>query len=789
MRNVMRLVWRDLLKHRLQVWLMLLLIVATSFIYFFIQYASDGIRTEYERFAGASGQEHFAFRPNLAVLLEGEKLRQLARRESISQQELDSLGLENLIDTGMLRLPDEEAAAAARLSEEYRFYAAEMKYKENVEQGILYRWYDDVSERSVNRIHVVEGRLPADNGEIAFALHADTGQPWKVGDRLTIGDQTYAVTGTAILPEQMRRYATDAERPFHIIVSAKQYERINGKEFHYFSGRFRDGEYKEDVIRQMAEDVRFASFLPAQDNPEATELAKGAASNSGMAVIFLIILTLLCTGVFLIFLNRRLRQQQKSLGCLIALGYPRAQLRKAYVAIHAALCAAGVILGLLLAYFASDLLLQQFQAQYVMPAFPKKLDASSLLTGVLVIMIGFNAASYWMLARIMNGDAAAMLHARQKQEHVNFLTRWVSRATAGLPFIWRVKLQMSVRSLKMIVMLGITVLLSSILFIMGLSLNQSSSIAVEQRFRGVHYQYDIHYAEARISQHDGSRNDYYLQKNKRMAWDDGSGKRAGATVNLLAFDGGNQWLTLSDGSGREMNAKLKEGAIVHVSKAQLYGLQIGSTIKLLFGGKEVAVPIAAFCSNGDPAAVYMDKLQLTKALGISPDIYNASFTHSLGADARQEAGSKVISTESMRKEMQDQASSSQLSAVLNQVIGGVIAVIMVWLVALITVEENKANMAVLRMIGYSDREIANMLLNIYIAIVTVSYCVFTPISLLVVRYILNMVSLNTNDFIPLIYSIYTFVLVLAIILAIYYVVLFAVRRMYVHTFGASPTNM
>ena len=786
MRNVLKFVRRDMVKNQLQVWLVLLLIAATSFIFFFIKYASDGMNTEYERFAETQQQEHFAFRPNLAVFINGDTQQQIISGASIPSRELEQLGFENLLQTYNLKLPDEEHQALSRLSGEYQFHYDEVKYKEIKEQGVLYRWIGDTGKRTVNQIYLAEGRLPASSGEIAITSNAVGMQTLQVGDELTIRGQSYEIVGRFILPDQIRQNTADGERPLYVLANPEQYALIDDIEAHYYSGRFQNGTYNGDVVRKMTEDARFAFFLPVQDNPEATELIKGIASNAGMSMIFLITLTLLCTGVFLIFLNRRLRLQQKAWGCLIAMGYPRALLINVYVINNVLLCVIGVILGLVAAYFSADLLIQQFQSQYVLPAFPKELGVNSLLMGVLVIVICFNAAAYWMLHRFMNNDTVTMLLARQKNEHVNFLTRWVSRLTIELPFIQRVKLQMSARSIKMIVLLGITVCLSSILFILGISLNQSSSNAVEHRFKGVHYKYDIQYSEARLAQHNEDRNDYYLQKDKRLSWNGSRGSREGAKVNVLAFDGDSKWLALVDANGKEINSKLKEGAIVHSSKAQLFGLQAGASVQVLIGDKEVKIPIAAFCSNGDPAAFYIDKAQLTNALGISPDIYNGTFTNSPDPDPQQTGRYTMSSAESMRKEMTEKASSSQLSAVLNQILGCVIAVIMIWLITLITVEENKKNMAVLHMIGYTQREIGSMLLNVYTVIVVISYIVFTPLALFFVNYILKMVSVSTNDFIPLIYNVFTFCLVLAIILIIYYAVLFIARRFYTQPSYAVP---
>ncbi|MBN3527351.1 FtsX-like permease family protein [Paenibacillus apiarius] len=788
MKNVLKFVGRDMLKNRLQVALMLLLIAATSFIFFFIRYASDGMSAEYKRFAETQRQEHFAFRPNMAVVINKDQQRQIIERASISNRELEQLGFENLLQTYKLKLTDEETDAVSRLSSEYQFQYEEVKYKETKEEGVLYRWIGDFGKRTVNQMYVAEGRLPANNREIAITSNAAGARILKLGDELTIGGQAYEIAGRVILPDQIRQYTADGERPFHVIASAEQYAMTGGDESHYYSGRFQDGAQHEDVVRKMTEDARFAFFLPIQDNPEAAELIRGITSNSGMSTIFLITLTLLCTGVFLIFLNRRLRLQQKAWGCLIAMGYPRARLINVYVLNNVLLCVIGVVLGLVAAYFAADLLIQQFQSQFVLPSFPKALGIDSLLMGVLAIVICFNAAAYWMLYRFMNDDAVTMLLARQKNEHVNFLTRWVSRLTVGLPFIQRVKLQMSARSIKMIVLLGITVCLSSILFIMGISLNQSSTNAVERRLNGIHYQYDLRYAEAGLAQRNEQRNDYYLLKDKRLFWNGSSGKREGAKVNVLAFDGDGKWLALADRNGKEINSKLKEGAIVHSSKAELFGLQAGASVQVLIGDKVITIPIAAFCSNGDPAAIYMDKSQLANALGISPDIYNGTFANSSEPDPQLGGSFKLITTESMRKEMTEQASSSQLSAVLNQMLGCVIAVIMIWLITLITVEENKRNMALLHMLGYTQREIGSMLLNVYTVIVVVAYILFTPLALFVVNYILKMVSLSTNDFIPLVYTSYTFTLVLAIILIIYNAVLFIARRFYSRASYTVPTG-
>ncbi|MCG7408468.1 ABC transporter permease [Paenibacillus sp. ACRRX] len=781
MKHVLTFIWRDMRKNRVQIGLVLLLIAVTSFIFFFIRYASDGISAEYKRFAETQHQEHFSFHPNLSVGLNDDQQRQILNQAAIPEQELEQYGFDNLLQIHNLRLDNEAAVLVSELSKQYSFEFEKIRFKQAEENGFRYRWLTDADSRAINQVQVIEGRLPARNGEIAIIATTLGQRKLATGESLSIGGHTYHIVGKVSSPDHIRQYAVDQDYFLPIFVSSSQYESMTGDEGSYYAGRFRDGEQHEDRVHQMANDALFASFLPIAEHAEAVELIQAVISNSGMSNIFLLTLTLLCTGVFLMFLNRRLRLQQQSWGCLIAMGYSRAKLMGMYMLNNLLFSFLGVLVGLSLAYFAADLLIQQFQSQYVLPSYPKLIGVDSLLIGSGSIVIVFNGAAFWMLHRFMQQDVAALLFARQKNEHVNVLTKWVSRATVRLPFIQRVKLQMSARSLKMILLIGITVCLSSILFIMGLSLNQSSTNAVEHRMQGIHYRYDVQYDKPGLSSSHEQRNPYYLLRDKRLFWTDSSGVLKDTKMNVLAFDGNETWLALTDVAGKELNAKLSDGIIMTTAKAELLGIRVGDTLQLHLGNKKINIQITGLSGNGNPAIIYMNKSKLADELGISRDIYNGVFTNTVESGQRQSEGFHIVTVENLREQMKAQASSSQLSAVINQILGGVIAVIMIWLITLITVEENKRNMALLHMLGYKQREIGKMLLNIYVWVLIVAYIVLTPLAIVVVRAILDSVSQSTHDYIPLVYNGFTFVVVLAAILLIYYVVLSVARRIHART--------
>ncbi|WP_019909411.1 ABC transporter permease [Paenibacillus sp. HW567] len=772
MGNVLKWVWRDVLKNRLQTILIIILILAAAFIYFFIRYASDGIAAEYNSFIEEQHQEQFEFTLNLAGALTKDQQWELLSGTGVSRQEFDLMGFNNIRKKYRLAFEAEESKEAERLSKEYHFTYERNSYKEIRQDGTTFRLIASPNSQSINQVYMSEGRLPGKSGEIAVPVNAEELLSSHIGGTISLGGNNYTVVGHFIEPGHLTRVSSGSEQLVSILSWPDDYKRSASSEQYLYTGRFlpMEGLSLSDETARMNEDTGFDTILQVNDNPNASEIIQGVTSNQGLSYTFLVVLGALCGGIYYVFLDRRLNALRQSWGVLQAMGYSPGLIIRAFLLVHTSLCAAGILAGWGLAYMGADLLIAQFQSQYTLPSFPKSVSTASLLIGIIFILAAFVLPLYLKLRLFARQTSLSMLQPTLQSSPKKVMQKLASW-TEKFPFLSRIKWRMAFRSFRVIVLLVITIMLSSILFLLGFSLNQSSSDSVQRQFSGIHYSYDLRFDQAGIEEQRGDSDSYYRLGNKHFTWADSGSGRQGFQGELLSWDGDAGWLTLLSKDGQSTNSALDQGAVVHYSKAKLWGLRVGTAITVRVDNSVLQVPVSAFSYNGNPDTVYLKKDKLTAMLGISPHIYNGRFSNTSISEGDKGAGIEVISVKQIHDEKLSQASSSQLSAVLNQVIGVLIAILMIMLIGLIVTEESKRSMVILQRMGYEPAEIKNMLINVYVPILLVAYIITLPLSWEVVTSILRSVSISTNDYIPFIYNIWILIGVIALIILIYYVVI------------------
>lgn len=775
MLNIIKWVWRDILRYKLQTLLILLLIVATSFVYLFIRYASDGLADEYNKFAEQQQVEQFQFTVNLAATLDQAQQSDLLAQQHIQPTEFEQLGFNNVRSKYQLSFPTQDDIQARQLASEYYFEYEKITFKQTQDDQLTYQWLASPDSDHINMLYLTEGRLPTTSGEIALPINGSAVLPETTSGTFTYNGHSYQVVGHFIMPDQLIRLSADqtGQQSLSLVLSSEDWSRLTEKEQYVYAGRFGNQAEKIEAEQAMAEDARFASFQSLASSASASELIQGVTSNQGLSYIFLIVLSILCGGIFYIFLGRRLNIERNTWGTLLALGYTPSIMIKAYLLIYGGLCIASIGIGWVLAYNGSFLLIAQFQSQYVLPDFPVSVTMTSIIIGIVVILFVFLVPMLIQLYRF--GSKHPLLLLRPDQQSV---PRWMMlkcvQWTSRFSFLSRIKYRMSLRSLKIVLLLFVTICLSSLLLMLGISLYFSSSSLIEQKFAGIHYQYNERFDQIKENADEDTSNQYYEIDTKYIQWSNAQNEKQGFQGNILSWDGGESWFTLLDSNGKSINLVLNKGIVVHISKAQLMGLHLGDTLTIQIDNTTLQYPISGFSYNGDPNTIYMNKSILTNDLHISSLVYNGIFSNQNILSTMSnpnEVQSTILDVHQAYEQQLTASSSSQLSAIINQVLGGVIAVVMLLLISLIIIEENRRNINLFQSIGYHPKEIKKLLINVYTPFLIVSYLISIPISAWIVVAILKNVSLSTNDFIPFVYNIWIALGIFLLIFVIYQMVI------------------
>ena len=94
------------------------------------------------------------------------------------------------------------------------------------------------------------------------------------------------------------------------------------------------------------------------------------------------------------------------------------------------------------------------------------------------------------------------------------------------------------------------------------------------------------------------------------------------------------------------------------------------------------------------------------------------------------------------------AVSNKISAVINQVTGVLIGVILLFLALFINFQDNQRDMDILRLIGYQNKEIRRLFVDVYLPIVFFFFLISAFPSVMLAKAIQKGISLSIQDYLP-----------------------------------------
>jgi len=116
------------------------------------------------------------------------------------------------------------------------------------------------------------------------------------------------------------------------------------------------------------------------------------------------------------------------------------------------------------------------------------------------------------------------------------------------------------------------------------------------------------------------------------------------------------------------------------------------------------------------------------------------------------------------------AVSNNISAVINQSIGGLIGVVLIFLALYISFQDNTRDMLILHLMGYKTKSIRKLLIDVYIPIVWTAFLLTIVPSIYLAKSIQESLSILINDYMPFGTNVIVIFTVLVLLNVIYWLV-------------------
>ena len=366
-----------------------------------------------------------------------------------------------------------------------------------------------------------------------------------------------------------------------------------------------------------------------------------------------------------------------------------------------------------------------------------------------------------LASRIFRKPEVAMLMSGAKGRRKRRKTfKTISNVCNLLPSKYAFSTRVALRNPFNIFLVLLSVYLYMTLIVLSFSLNMSSSNVLESQKALRHYKYEVIFPKESLELNNQNQQLFFL-KNKVTL--DFKSKKLQQT--LIAMDNGD-YFALTD--GKKKIALKEKGIVINQRIAQLYNLKKGDKIKINLGNSSKELTVKAVANNGDYNTIYIKRSYFNKIVYKNQNVYNGMWSDTLPSTLK---GATVNKYSDYVRELEKNNVSNKLSAVINQIFACVFGVLIIFLALLLNFQDNTENFKYLLKLGYLPKEIHNMLINIYFPIISAGFLSMILPSIFTSTKILNLLSLQTGDYMPFSTNIFIFLYSFIFLSILYFIIL------------------
>lgn len=524
-----------------------------------------------------------------------------------------------------------------------------------------------------------------------------------VGDSIKIGKKNYTISGFFQRPDYL--YMVENENDayknvttfFLVYMTDREFETLGEADCQYLVRYSKDNhiEFRKHINKNFI----MRSYLSAEENQRIDMVDMQAGMFVDMSYIILCIMPFIAVALISIIISRKVKSEQKMIGTLTALGYKKGKLMRHYVGF--ALIPG--LLGGMIAVLLSVIFAQPFGELCLQDYEPMRIECSlnpyKAVLGVIVPTIMYVIAALIAVYRLLKNNTVLLLSGNADVEK-----KKLKRVLAGKKLSFKIKY--AVRSLignparTFVVFLGI--FMGSFIMLLGFGCFDTMKDTIENGLDDIgtfKYQYILN---------ELADKDTYDGEPVLAAELEEKDKKA---ISLIGSDSDNEYLNLKDIDGNAVD--LDKGYYFTSVSVMFSGVKKGDTVELYnpLTLEKYKVKVAGIIKNDMQRAIYTNLSNASKLLGLEDGICNAVMSDKKLSIPK----SKIIQTvEKADSEEQVQTMIDQMSFMVYFmiIIGAIICVASIYVAVNMLVTENKNNISMLKVLGYTDKRINNIVLSI-----------------------------------------------------------------------------
>ena len=601
------------------------------------------------------------------------------------------------------------------LEEQYTVVLEQQRYTDLVYQDTKLRIFTEMEK--LDLASVLEGENLRSDTDILVTYRYAKANGIAVGDEITILGQRFHVCGFcnksdyAVMLYDFTESMSDQDG-FGIGIITKQAMEKLADPITYYAVRYQDKTKEQDFRKAVYDTYKTVEYMEKESNTRISLIFHEADDLTAEFSLYSPIIMLLVVVIIAMVLSRMVKREGKIIAVLMTLGYRKQELIRHYMLFGMIPAIGGDILGILCSIPFSKAFCGFYFGDGEYLDYTVKIPWLTLSVAVLVPIVVYGLVSYLVLSACLKSNIVPLLR-EQKKEKTARICRNSNRSTGWIYTIRSIWLNKA-RSLTMVI--GIAI--ATLVVVLGGSFQDSYDnlirVKMPNAMMGGQYEYGFKSFQ--------TENPY----GGAAVFDISFGaKTDDSRFNMIGYEENNDVL-----SGELVSGKEIEYGKYYMTNAAAERYQISPGDSFTFYDtvtlEETSIEITDILDNDVMSLVLTSKENVAKLLDRPVEQYNVIISREK-LDIPGEMLSKSASVDDYIEQAKNLASTAGIVLKLLKVLGVMICILVTSMLAGMILEENKRNVSMLAILGYTDREIRTFIFRANYILVPIGFLLGVPL--------------------------------------------------------------
>lgn len=657
------------------------------------------------------------------------------------------------------------------------------------------RVFENRSE--VNTVCLMEGKMPESEDEIAIdRMYADNNN-LKVGDTISeksgkteIADNTenstdetasvrnWKIVGLVALPDYSCLFSDNNDTMFDAvkfgvaIIPEGGLDAYSADDLVYdYSWKYdtkpvddvEEKDMSEDLMKGLNGEVALQSFIPQYQNQAIHFTGDDMGGDRTMMIALLYIVIAILAFVFGITISNTISKEASVIGTLRASGYTKNELIRHYMAMPIIVTGISAVLGNILGYTVlKKVCAGMYYGSYSLPTYETIWSADAFVMTTIVPIMIMLVVNYVVLRKKLQLGPLKFL----RRDLSGKKQRKIVPLNPKLPFFSRFQIRVLFQNMSNYVVLFIGIIFANMLLMFGLILpsilNHYQESIPKQML--CNYQYMLQVPiEAMDEEHKLESMVQMMLFVKAVETDNedaekfsaysleqsmSSEKKEGVTIygvaensRYIPLDNTNTASDHNTDGGSIANADNVPNVYVSSAYAEKYNLVIGDTISLKepYGDDVYEFTVEGIYPYEAGIAVFMSQKELNQTFDLGDDYFCGYLSDTEITDIDEKYIGSVIDVDALTKVSRQLMVSMGSMMYLVDGFAIVMFVVLIYLLSKIIIEKNAQSISMVKILGYTNREISRLYLMSTSVVVTAFLLISLPIETVLMKVIIKIV--------------------------------------------------